>query len=266
MAPIPLKADKQTTFIHASSVNSRKRETGGPELPSTSFNPAEKRLYAFGEKTRSVPLGSKNGAGGTTNLRQVTRLDPMTYMLFGAYNLLVTRRGLECDGWLPVTGNLYALDDVQRLKTLFDKCMLRVFEGVGKSLTRGRDQRRQQTRSHVRVQKGSSRIDDDQDDDVDEKDGESEDEDEDVVSRERQSGPLSTEEVRELELLTSDVVKVLEAYASEREGGSVAVSRPQTPGFDAGRGSHGHGLGNGNGNGGGLGSGGNGAYVPPARR
>jgi hypothetical protein len=194
----------------------------------------------------------------------------MTYMLFGAYNLLVTRRGLECDGWLPVTGNLYALDDVQRLKTLFDKCMLRVFEGVGKSLTQGRDQRRRETRSHVRVQKGSSRIDDDQDGNADEKDGESEDEDGDVVSKERASGPLSTEEVRELELLTSDVVKVLEAYASEREGGSVAVSRPQTPGFDAGRGGHGHGHGygpvNGNGNGSGAGGGAKGAYVPPARR
>jgi hypothetical protein len=194
----------------------------------------------------------------------------MTYMLFGAYNLLVTRRGLECDGWLPVTGNLYALDDVQRLKTLFDKCMLRVFEGVGKSLTQGRDQRRRETRSHARVQKGSSRIDDDQDGNADEKDGESEDEDGDVVSKERASGPLSTEEVRELELLTSDVVKVLEAYASEREGGSVAVSRPQTPGFDAGRGGHGHGHGygpvNGNGNGSGAGGGAKGAYVPPARR
>jgi len=214
-----------------------------------------------------VPLGSKNGAGGTTNLRQVTRLDPMTYMLFGAYNLVVTRRGLECDGWLPVTGNLYALDDVQRLKSLFEKCMLRVFEGVGKSLTQGRDQRRRETRSHVRVQKGSSRIDDDQDGNADEKDGESEDEDGDVVSKERASGPLSAEEVRELELLTSDVVKVLEAYASEREGGSVAVSRPQTP-APAGRGGHGNGNGfsHGAGGGGGGAAGGNGAYVPPARR
>ena len=191
----------------------------------------------------------------------------MTYMLFGAYNLVVTRRGLECDGWLPVTGNLYALDDVQRLKSLFEKCMLRVFEGVGKSLTQGRDQRRRETRSHVRVQKGSSRIDDDQDGNADEKDGESEDEDGDVVSKERASGPLSAEEVRELELLTSDVVKVLEAYASEREGGSVAVSRPQTP-APPGRGGHGNGngLSHGAGGGGGGAAGGNGAYVPPARR
>jgi hypothetical protein len=193
----------------------------------------------------------------------------MTYMLFGAYNLLVTRRGLECDGWLPVTGNLYALDDVQRLKTLFEKCMLRVFEGVGKSLTAGRDERRRTTRSHVQVQQGSSRIVDDQDGDgdADERDGESEADDEDGISQQkttRSSGPLSSDEVRELELLTTDVVKVLEAYASEREGGSVAVSRPQsrpeTPGDDGGWGGGGNIRGHGNG------AGGNGAYVPPARR
>jgi hypothetical protein len=156
---------------------------------------------------------------------------------------------------------LYALDDVQRLKTLFEKCMLRVFEGVGKSLTRGRDERRRETRSHVHVKKGSSRIDDDQDDVDEGKEQESGDE-EDGETREasRSSGPLSVEEVRELELLTGDVVKVLEAYASEREGGSVAVSRPQTPGLVGGAGAGGWG-----GNGG-RGGGGNGSYVPPAKR
>ena len=55
-----------------------------------------------------------------TQLRNTTRLDPMTYMLFGAYNLNVTQSGLQCDNWLPVAGNLQALDDIQRLKTLFD--------------------------------------------------------------------------------------------------------------------------------------------------
>jgi small subunit ribosomal protein S24e len=193
----------------------------------------------------------------------------MTYMLFGAYHLLVTRRGLECDGWLPVTGNLYALDDVQRLKTLFEKCMLRVFEGVGKSLTRGRDERRRDTQSHVRVQHGSSRIQDDGDRDEDMEDGEkeSDDEDDQRVEKSRNSGPLTGDEVKELELLTTDVVKVLEAYASEREGGSVAVSRPasrpQSPGLQGVRGmTNGHGGAGGNG----LGGGGGGAYRPPGRR
>lgn len=194
-----------------------------------------------------------------TYLRNVTRLDPLTYMLFGAYNLVVTRRGLECDNWLPVTGNLYALDDLQRLKALFERCMLRVFEGVGKSLTQGRDARRRDTRANVDVRKGSSRItadDRDGDDDAEEGEMESDDEDTNGVGARyqapkptRQTGPLSIEEVKELEMLTTDVVRVLEAYANEREGGSVAVSRPVSRPVTPG-----------------LGSGANRSYKPPARR
>jgi hypothetical protein len=202
-----------------------------------------------------------------TYLRNVTRLDPLTYMLFGAYNLIVTRRGLECDGWLPVTGNLYALDDLQRLKALLERCMLRVFEGVGKSLVQGRDARRRDTRGTVHVRKGNSRIDDTEGDgDVEEGEMESGD-DEDgyqATKSTRQSGPLLLEEVKELELLTTDVVKVLEAYANEREGGSVVasrppsrpVSRPVTPGL----GGQGPLTSNG------LGVKGDGAYRPPGRR
>lgn len=235
-----------------------------------------------------------------TYLRNVTRLDPLTYMLFGAYNLVVTRRGLECDGWLPVTGNLYALDDLQRLKALLERCMLRVFEGVGKSLVQGRDARRRDTRSTVNVRKGTSRIDDqdgDQDGEADEREEESGDEDGEGYNgakSTRQSGPLLLEEVKELELLTTDVVRVLEAYANERDGGSVVasrpasrpVSRPVTPGppghghghghghgYGHGQG-HGHGTGQGfsqgNGNGpvasSGLAAGATGSYKPPARR
>jgi hypothetical protein len=52
-----------------------------------------------------------------------------------------------------------------------------------------------------------------------------------------------------LEMLTTDVVRVLEAYANEREGGSVAVSRPASRPVTPG-----------------LGSGANGSYKPPGRR
>lgn len=236
-------------FIHASSVNSRRRETAGPNMPSTSFNPAEKRLYAFSEKTRNVPPGS-NPSAAITQLRGVTRLDPMTYMLFGAYNLVVTQRGLECDGWLPVTGNLYGLDDVQRLKGLLERCMLRVFEGVGKSLTRGRDERWRDARKTVQTNTGggSSRIQGGEEDEQAMEDGEMESDDEhgDGVEtngngtggvrqkqRQRIVQPLSLDEIKELDLLTSDVVRILNMYAMEREGGSVVASRPQTPGGGA---------------------------------
>lgn len=182
-----------------------------------------------------------------TSLRNVTRLDPMTYMLFGAYKLFVTQNGLECDSWLPVAGNLHALDDIQRLKTLLDKCMLRIYEGVGRSLTQGRDQRRAEHRDNVRVapRGGSSRIqesveENDNDDSVDEGENESEDEDDAPegqgestthTSKKRVVLPLSKDEITELQLLTTDVVRILDAYSAEREGesGSTLSSRPGSP-------------------------------------
>ncbi|WVO16893.1 hypothetical protein L204_104579 [Cryptococcus depauperatus] len=214
----------KVVFIHNSSVNARRRETGGPEEPSASFNPAEKRLYAFGEKSRNVPLGGKPNAG-QTNLRTVTRLDPMTYMLFGAYELVVTRRGLECDGWLPVFGNLHALDDIQRLKALLDGCLLRVFEGLGKSLVMGRDKRwrdgfesAQVTQDNLRIGEGSVEENESDDELYDKGKGDK--------SKSRYSGPLSIDEIKELELLTTDIVRILDAYAAEREG--LDVTRPNT--------------------------------------
>jgi hypothetical protein len=179
----------------------------------------------------------------------------MTYMLFGAYNLRVTQRGLECDDWLPVIGNLHALDDVQRLKTLLDACMLRVFEGVGKSLVRGRDERFMHSRQAVDVRQGSSRINPIED----RQDGEGENESDDETDEEdpmntgsavvpkvkKPVQPLSFDEIKELELLTTDVVRILDAYAAEREStGSRYNSRPATPLNKAALG-HGHGMGSG---------------------
>lgn len=259
-------------MIHGSSVNSRRREVNGPEQASASFNPAEKRLYAFQEKGRNVTPG-QHPNNAPTQLRTVTRLDPMTYMLFGAYELVVTQRGMECDRWLPVTGNLHALDDVQRLKDLLDACMLRVFEGVGKSLTKGRDERwvKQEKTVDVR-QSGSSRIDDAQEDGNDE--GENESDDEDTVDKQGKKvvEPLSMDEMKELEMLTSDVVRILDAYAAEREGStSTMASRAPTPGGGPAFSQGGFGNGNGGGfsngnNGGGFGQGGfgqQGVYRPP---
>ncbi|KAK4683833.1 small subunit ribosomal protein S24e, partial [Tremellales sp. Uapishka_1] len=227
----------KSVFIHSSSVNSRRRETGGPEEPSASFNPAEKRIYAFGEKSRNVPPGG-NPNSAQTQLRVVTRLDPMTYMLFGAYNLYVTQRGLECDNWLPVIGNLHALDDIQRMKTLLDSCMLRVFEGVGKSLVKGRDERFMASRKVIDVRRdGSSRINPNEDDDLDQEgENESDDEDLDPPKEKKKIEPLGFDEIKELELLTTDVVRILDAYAAERETSSRYNSRPVTPSFAGGRG------------------------------
>jgi small subunit ribosomal protein S24e len=177
-------------------VNNRKREFKDQDVVST----GEKQLFAFTEKRQNV---SASGSGAQTFLVTTTRLDPMTYMLFGAYKLEVTERGLECDGWLPIVGNLDALDDVQRLKALMEACMLRVFEGI----VMGRQQRRGQSLPTLpREESESGDIDDDKD------------------------YSMSREEVKELDLLTRDVVRILNRYSEER---AVIQSRynscPATP-------------------------------------
>jgi small subunit ribosomal protein S24e len=175
-------------------VNHRKRELKDQE----SLSAGEKQLFAFTEKRQNV---SAPGGGAQTFLVTTTRLDPMTYMLFGAYKLEVTERGLECDNWLPIVGNLDALDDIQRLKTLMEACMLRVFEGIVMSR-----QRRGQSSILPREESESGDIDEDKD------------------------YSMSREEVRELDLLTRDVVRILNRYSEERAVmQSRYNSRPATP-------------------------------------
>ncbi|KAG6842205.1 hypothetical protein C0991_000175 [Blastosporella zonata] len=182
----------KTTFIHPSSVNHRKRESSDQD------SAGEKQLFAFTEKRQNISMGTNNAQ---TFLVTTTRLDPMTYMLFGAYKLQVTERGLECDNWLPIVGNLDALDDVQILKTLMEACMLRVFEGI----TMGR-----------RHRPGSIQ--------VMPREEESGDEDED------RDYSLSRDEVKELDLMTRDVVRILNRYSDERMASqSRQNSRPATP-------------------------------------
>ncbi|KAG6898096.1 hypothetical protein C0992_005423 [Termitomyces sp. T32_za158] len=185
----------KTTFIHPSSVNHKKREASNQESGAS----GEKQLYAFTEKRQNISTGSTNTQ---TFLVTTTRLDPMTYMLFGAYKLQVTERGLECDNWLPIVGNLDALDDVSHLKTLIEACMLRVFEGI----TMGRRHRR-----------GIVPI-------MPREEAECGDEDED------RDYSLSRDEVKELDLMTRDVVRILNRYSDERIASqSRQNSRPATP-------------------------------------
>ncbi|KAF9015164.1 P-loop containing nucleoside triphosphate hydrolase protein [Cyathus striatus] len=188
-------AKEKIVFIHPSSVNFRRKE----QLPDEDSSiVVEKQLYAFAEKRRNV-----SGTGSAqTYLVTNTRLDPMTYMLFGAYNLEVTERGMECDNWIPIVGNLDALDDIQRLKALMEGCMLRVFEGITMS-RRGRSQRLPILPR--------------------EEEPESEDEEDRDYS-------LSRDEVKELDFLTRDVVNILNRYSEERiSSQSQQNSRPATP-------------------------------------
>jgi len=136
-----------------------------------------------------------------------TRLDPMTYVLFGAYQIAITAQGLECDEWLPIVGNVYALDDIQSLKVMMEACMSRVFEGLAM----------RRTRVSLRTAVVSPRE-------------EEESGDEENTGDNSRDHSLSTKEVRELDHFTRSIVGILDRYAEERmEVQSRTNSRPATP-------------------------------------
>ncbi|BGP51359.1 hypothetical protein JCM10450v2_007297 [Rhodotorula kratochvilovae] len=219
--------------IHPSSVNSRKNEKAA-DVAIT----ASKQIYAYGEKSKTGAMGGKGE--GQTFLRSTTKLDPLGYMLFGAYGLRVTEDGLECDGWLPIVAprstGVAALDDVERLKEVLDLSLLRVFEGLGVAITRGRSgaQNRQQQQQRAqqaaaaaaataaRNEQGRGRQFDNDDEDEAEADEEAVDPVRDPT--------LSDQEVKDLDRLTSNVVHLLMSYnRSLGPTSSRASSRPQTP-------------------------------------
>ena len=128
-----------------------------------------------------------------------TRLEPMSYMLFGARSLKVVRRGLECDEWLPIIGNLTALDQVSRLKEVMDLCFLRVCEGIVVS----------------QVREGEGDIDDDE-----------------IEQAHERGLPLSGTEIEEFECFTEGLVRILDRYDDESCGiapESTTNSRPTVP-------------------------------------
>ncbi|KAL5512125.1 hypothetical protein ACEPAG_3646 [Sanghuangporus baumii] len=122
--------------MHPSSVNHKKRVHDD----NVSIY-REKQLFAYSEKRQN--LSSVAQGSGQMTLIGTTRFDPMTYVLFGAYNLEASEEGLECDEWLPITANIDALDEVRRLKLLMEGCLLRVFEGINNSNASGVQRRRQ---------------------------------------------------------------------------------------------------------------------------
>ncbi|KWU41514.1 P-loop containing nucleoside triphosphate hydrolase protein [Rhodotorula sp. JG-1b] len=215
--------------IHPSSVNSRKNEKAS-DAPVTS----SKQLYAYAEKSKT---GAMSGKGeGQTFLRGTTRLDPLGYMLFGAYSLEVTTEGLECDGWLPIVAPrpdmVSALDDVERLKDILDLSLLRVFEGLGVAITRGRGRGALTGAGNNKgasAGKGRGRQFDR--DDEDENEG-----DEDAVDAEHDP-TLSAQEIKDLDTLTGNVSNLLDSYhhalgpatTANSRVASRANSRPQTP-------------------------------------
>ncbi|SCZ96644.1 BZ3500_MvSof-1268-A1-R1_Chr4-4g07510 [Microbotryum saponariae] len=206
--------------IHPSSVNSRKNEKVAAQELDVAINEivSSDQLYAFGEKSKTGSLANPSG-GGQMFLRQTTMLDPLGYMLFGAHKLAVTDRGLECDDWLPIVGNVAVLDDVERLKDVLDLSLLRVFEGLGVQIS-GSGGRGPAARPTLGA--GGAR-DYDRDDDED-SEGEPEQD-----PYESQNQELSATEVADLDKLTRHVVKVLNRYVSSSRALSLLDPRLTGP-------------------------------------
>ncbi len=170
----------------------------------------EKHILAFAEKRQNVSVAGSS-ANALKFLTTTTRLDPLTYMLFGAHHIEGTQRGLLCDDWLPIVGPVDALDDIERLKVSMESCMLRVFEGI----TIGR-QRRGARGQFIRREDREHESEDEEDDDEN--------------PTKRKELPLSSEEVKELDWITEDLVKILNEYSMYRvRNQSRPNSRPATP-------------------------------------
>lgn len=187
----------KTVFIHPSSVNSRLR---GMAQMEQAEEHEKKEIYAYSEKRRNTTTGGP----ATTYLVNTTRLDPLVYLMFGAYNAKVTSRGLECDEWLPIVGDVDALDVTERLKTYMDKCFLRVYEGIVASRRRSRDDIRFVPRE---------REDEEDYDGFNDKDY-----------------TLSSQEIKDLDWMTQNIVDIVTRANQERtDAQSRANSRPGTP-------------------------------------
>jgi small subunit ribosomal protein S24e len=176
-------------------------------MPPPDTTPSrEKQIIAFAEKRQNISVVTNNPQ---KLIVTTTRLDPMSYMLFGAYNIQVAGRGLECDGWLPISGNQVALDQISRLKEAMDLCFLRVYEGIVMA----------KRNRHGRIVPRPE-----------EKEEESGDEGDGAGQTHERDLSLSSTEMGEFEDVTRNLVYVLNQYSNERIASRSATnSRPGTP-------------------------------------
>lgn len=181
-------------------------------------------MVAFVEKSRNIAAGQR-ASSATTFLRNVTRLNNMQYLLFGAYKVKPTPDGIQCDDWLPIMGGARgSLTQIVELKTAFEQCMQRVFEGIHAANVA----KRQARIRHYAVP--STEVAEDRDAEAaNEQEMEEEDDAEESRRRKRHvATPLSDPELLELGFLSRDVVRVLDVFSEERRLYRMR-SRPGTP-------------------------------------
>jgi small subunit ribosomal protein S24e len=175
--------------------------------PPDNIPTREKQIIAFAEKRQNVSVVTNNPQKFIVT---TTRLDPMSYMLFGAHSIQVSGRGLECDEWLPIIGNQAVLDQIARLKEAMDLCFLRVYEGITMA-KRNRNGR-------IIIPR------------PEEKEEESDDDGDEGEQGHERDLSLSSTEIGEFEDLTRNLVYILNQYSDERIASqSAANSRPATP-------------------------------------
>ncbi|KAF8308056.1 P-loop containing nucleoside triphosphate hydrolase protein [Clavulina sp. PMI_390] len=198
------------TFVHPTSTNGT--FTFGKQSPGQSQQRGEvwdRYVLAFVEKSRNVQAGQP-ASSATTFLRNVTRLDGLQYMLFGADKVEETPEGVACDKWLPIQGGAHgSLANVAELKVALDRCMQRVFEGIHAANV----ERRQ---AKLRRVGSFSTPDEDRDADAVAENELEEEDDEDTPSRKhRRASTLSNSELSEIGYLTRDLVQTLDSFAED---------------------------------------------------
>ncbi|KAE8219510.1 hypothetical protein CF319_g6812, partial [Tilletia indica] len=140
----------KSCFVHPSILCHKKYTKDEPNLQK-----GETELIALGEKMRNTSaMTASSNSTPQTMLRMCTRIDSLSDLLSGSYDIQVDHRGLKCDGWLPVTGNIDALYDVERLKAVLNVCMSRVFQGVRKRPLRAQEAQDQRLLQQHRQSQG----------------------------------------------------------------------------------------------------------------
>lgn len=132
-----------------------------------------------------------------------------------------------CDEWLPITGSLDSLDDLQRLRNTFDQTMLRVFEGLSHAGQAGRPAYGNQRQYNPPPTRWDGQEHESDDDDDDEENNNNQQQ---SKKRRIRNAPLDANELNEVHRLTSAITAILDEYAAERDPTmSRAVTRPSSP-------------------------------------
>ncbi|CAG8442870.1 9273_t:CDS:2 [Ambispora leptoticha] len=114
----------ENTIIHPSSVNSPKGDKDkGKDKKGESNSSVAGTLYAYSEKVKS--------SNSQIFLRDTTRVDPLSVILFGGESTLVRNdrsSQIIIDEWLKFEGHDHILSHTTALKSMLDCCLTNVYQ------------------------------------------------------------------------------------------------------------------------------------------